>query len=117
MKPPFQQFLGFVGALLFRPELIDDDDQAQSVLYRRADQTVAGLLSETGFEAIRPEIHVEQGVAVELADLVPGEFALAVIFVIVGIGLDHMAGEFCELGRGPWLAWGGERRPSCRGRS
>src|SRR5262249_56207490 len=73
-----------------------ENDQVESVLKRLAGRFVAGSLGEAGFEGILPKSHVEQGIAVELADLVPGECALAVILVVVGIGLDQMA---CELGK------------------
>src|SRR5437870_4575147 len=78
--------------------------------------TVAGFLGESGFEAIRPDVQRQQGVAVELTDLVPGEFALAVIFIVVGIGLDDMPRELGELARGHELSGVGKPGRIAEGR-
>src|SRR5262249_6190727 len=82
--------------------------------YRGANQAIAGFLGESGFEAIRPDGHRQQGIAVVLTDLVPSEFALAVTFIIVGIGLDDVAGGLCRPPRPPAAASGQEGRSNCR---
>src|ERR1700720_2991474 len=83
VESPFEQLLALVGALLFRAQAVDHDDQAQPVLHRRADETVARFLGEAGLEAVGADIHGEQGIAVLLADLVPGELALVVILIVL----------------------------------
>ena len=116
MEPPVQHFLGLIGPLLLRSQPVDHHDQTQTVLHRRADQAVAGLLGESGLEAVRPDIERQQGIAVELTDLVPGEFALAVIFVVLGIGLDDMPRQLREFARGHKLSGVGKPGRIAKGR-
>src|SRR5262245_65063354 len=79
-----EELLALVGALLLGLEAVDHDDEPQPVLHRGADEAVARLLGEAGLEAVRSDRHRQQRIAVVLADLVPGELALAVDFVILG---------------------------------
>src|SRR5262245_4232544 len=104
VEAPVEQLLGLVGALLLRLEAVDHDDQAQSVLHRRPDEAVTGFLGEAGLEAVGSDRHGEQGIAVVLTDLVPGEFTLAVIFVVFGIGVDDVPRQLAELARGHQLS-------------
>ena len=86
-----QQLLGVVGAVLGILQSGDHDDQPHAVLHRGADQIVAGLVGEAGLHAVGAIDGAEQRIAVLLADLVPGEFALAEPFVVVGIVQDDVA--------------------------
>ena len=78
--------------VLLQFQAIDHDDQAQSALHRRADETIARFLGEAGLEAVRTDREGQQRVAIVLANLVPGEFALAIV-LIIGIGLDDVPRE------------------------
>ena len=71
VETPFQQLLRFVGALFSGFQAVDHDDQAQPILHRRADETIAGFFGEPGLEAVRTDRHRQQRVAVVLANLVP----------------------------------------------
>ncbi len=69
----------------------------RAVLHRRADQAVAAVDGEAGLEAVGPDVHREQRIAILLADLVPGELGLAEILVVGRIGADDVAGELAEV--------------------
>ena len=96
-ETPVENFLCFQAALVERPGAGDDKDKPAAIADRRADQAIARVLRVAGLHAIGAWIVDQQGVAILLADLVPGEFALAVIFVVFGISLDDVLRQYREL--------------------
>ena len=95
-------------------QAVDHHDQAQIRSARPSRQAVAGLLGEAGLQPVGADVHGEQRIAVVLADLVPGELALAVDLVEVRIGLDDVPREPGELARGHQLLAGRAGRSNCR---
>src|SRR5712671_2644141 len=98
-ESPFEQPLALVGAIIRALQAVDDDDQAQAVLRRGADQPIAAAFGKSGLQAVGADIHGEQRIAVQLADLVPGELLLAVHRIELRIGLDDVLREAGELAR------------------
>src|SRR5262249_20745493 len=93
IEAPFEQTFGLVGPFLFGFEAIEDYDEALSVLQGGPHNAVAGFPAEAGLQAVRSDIHRQQGIAVGLPYLVECNLGLAVDSILIRIALDDMSGE------------------------
>ena len=57
------------------------------------DKAIAAVVDVARFQPVRAEIHGQQGIAICLFDLVPGEVFLAEIFIKIWVGQDDVIGE------------------------
>src|SRR5690606_7956884 len=90
-QPPFQQLARFLGAFLVVFQAAKGGDYPAPPLLCRAYDTESVLLAGAQHQPVTP--HGQKRVAVQLPDLVPGEFLLAVVAVKVWIVVPDMAGE------------------------
>src|SRR5690606_33252836 len=96
-----EQRSGRVFALLEAAGAEHHGDEPHAVALRRARETVAGALGVTGLDAVDGLIAREQAVAVRLTVLVPGELALGIPAVVLGIVADDGARNESQVrGRG-----------------
>ena len=117
LEAPLDQLARLAFAVLLRIQPVDDEDQALVAALGARHQSVASLLDEAGLEAVDAKLGREdQRIAIVESVLVEGEGFLAEERVVLGIGVDQVAGEDAELARGHQMACGGQSRRVHEGR-
>src|SRR4051812_29773889 len=96
-KSPFEHFLRFGCTIVGIVETVDGNDQPHAVLHGRAYHAVATLLGISGLQSVGAFQRGQKRITILLPDLVPGVLAFAEQFVEIGISLDDMTRQLCQL--------------------